>query len=602
MNGVRLINAYGPTEATITATAFEIALRFAAGVAIQRIPIGRPLANREIYILDRYGNPVPVGVPGEIHIGGAGLARGYLNRPDLTAEKFIPNPFGNESGARLYRTGDMARYRLDGNIDFLGRVDHQVKIRGFRIELGEIEAALGQYLGVREAVVLAREEGPGERRLVAYVVAEKEPSLTIDGLRQFLKQKLPEYMMPAALVTLETMPLMPNGKTDRQALPDPARTRLEVEKTFVAPRDALEAQLVGLWEEVLNVRPIGVRDNFFELGGHSLTAVRLFGLIENRLGKRLPLAAVFQGATIEHLATIFREHVESGLPSCLVAIQPNGSKRPLFLVHPAGGHVFPYVHLAGRLGFDQPCYGLQARGLEQEQEPHTRIEDMATHYINALRTVQPAGPYHLGGWSMGGVIAFEMAQQLHAQGQEVDFLALLDARVPTSDDSFEGENFEARLLADFIRYFGLSLEPRELVVDAPNDELLSRVLEHAKAAGLVPSDVDASQARPFVELCKADFRATRNYAMRRYPGRVTLFKAAQELAVPTADPTLGWSIWAAGGVEVHVASGNHATMVYNPHVESLAEAIKTCLSQAQSPMELLADGRESSDGMNKADL
>ena len=202
---------------------------------------------------------------------------------------------------------------------------------------------------------------------------------------------------------------------------------------------------------------------------------------------------------------------------------------------------------------------------------------------------------------MGGVVAFEMAQQLHAQGQEVAFLALLDARIPTSHDSFEDENFEARLLADFVRYFGLSLEPRELVVAAPRDELLSRVLEHAKAAGLVPSDVDASQARPFVELCKADFRATRNYAMHRYPGRVTLFKAAQELVVPAADPTLGWSNWAAGGAEVHVVPGNHATMVYNPHVESLAEAIKTCLSQAQSPMELLADGRESSDGMKKAD-
>jgi len=602
MRGVRLINAYGPTEATITANAFEITPRLGEIAANQGIPIGRPLANREIYILDRYGNPVSVGVPGEVHIGGAGLARGYLNRPDLTAEKFIPNAFGQEPGGRLYRTGDIARYRLDGNVEFLGRLDHQVKIRGFRIELGEIEAALGQYPGVREAVVLAREETPGERRLVAYVVTEKESSVAIEDLRRFLKQKLPEYMMPAALLTLESMPLMPNGKIDRKALPASAPTRREVEKTFVAPRDALEAELIGLWEEVLNVRPIGVTDNFFELGGHSLTAVRLFGLIENRLGKRLPLAAVFQGATIEHLATIFRAHVESGGPSCLVAIQPNGGKPPLFLVHPAGGHVFPYVHLAKCLGFDQPCYGLQAKGLEQGQEPHTRIEDMATHYINALRTVQSAGPYHLGGWSMGGVIAFEMAQQLHAQGQEVDFLALLDARVPSSDDSFEGENFEASLLADFIRYFGLSLEPRELAVEAPSDELLSRVLEHAKAAGLVPSDVDAAQARPFVELCKADFRATRNYAMHRYPGRVMLFKAAQELAVPAADPTLGWSTWAAGGVDVHVVSGNHATMVYSPHVESLAEAIKTCLSQTQSPMELLADGRESSDGMKKAAL
>ena len=594
LHRVRLINAYGPTEAAITATAYEITPRFDEDTDLQKVPIGRPLANREIYILDRYGNPVPVGVPGELYIGGAGLARGYLNRPDLTAEKFIPNPFSREPGARLYKSGDLARYRLDGNIDFLGRVDNQVKIRGFRIELEEIEAALGQHLAVREAVVLAREEAPGDRQLIAYVVPRQEERPTTDDLRGFLKHKLPGYMVPAVFVPLDAMPLMPSGKVDRRALPAPKGIRPELEKAFVAPRDALEVQLAHLWEEVLNVRPIGVRDNFFELGGHSLTAVRLFALIENRLGKRLPLAAVFQGATVEHLATIFRQHANSAPQSSLVAIQPGGSKRPLFLIHPAGGHVFPYVHLARCLGLDQPCYGLQARGLEKEQDPHTRIEDMATYYIEALQTVQPVGPYLIGGWSMGGVVAFEMAQQLHAQGQRVAFLALLDGRIPNPEEDFEDEDFEETLLADFIRYFGLSLDPRKSLARLPKDELLARVLEQAKTAGLVPQDVEASQARPFIELCKADFRATRNYLMHRYPGRVTLFKAAQELAEPSSDPTLGWSKWAAGGVEVHVVPGNHASMVYKPHVEVLAEAMRTCLNHAQSTV-WSADGSEPSD-------
>ena len=365
VNSIRLLNAYGPTETTITATAFEIAPRPGENTTYQRVPIGRPLANRAIYILDRHGNPVPIGVHGHLHIGGAGLARGYLNRPDLTAEKFVPDPFSAEPGARMYKTGDLARYRPDGNIEFLGRADHQVKIRGFRIELGEIEAALGQHPAVREAVVLAREDAPGEKRLVAYVVADA----TTDELRRFLKDKLPESMVPAVVVLLDALPVTPNGKIDRRALPAPDRSRPELEKAFVAPRDDLERQLAHIWEEVLGVRPVGVTDNFFELGGHSLLAVRLFAVIEKRLGKKLPLTAVFQGATVEHLAGVLRQQATPGPQSSLVAIQPGGSKRPLFLVHPAGGHVFPYIHLAQFLGPDQPCYGLQARGRGRRTRP-----------------------------------------------------------------------------------------------------------------------------------------------------------------------------------------------------------------------------------------
>jgi aspartate racemase len=576
LNSIRLINAYGPTETTITATAFEIAIRHGGNTRYQRVPIGRPLAGRSIYILDRDDNPVPIGVHGHLHIGGAGLARGYLNRPDLTAERFIPDPFSDEPGARMYRTGDLARYLPDGNIEFLGRADHQVKIRGFRIELGEIEAVLGQHPAVREAVVLAREDVPGEKRLVAYVVADS----TADELRRFLKDKLPEYMVPAVVVPLEALPMAPSGKVDRRALPAPDRSRPELEKVFVAPRDDLELELVHIWEEVLGVRPVGVRDNFFELGGHSLLAVRLFAFIEKRLGKKLPLTTVFQGATVEQLAGVLRRQAAPGPQSSLVAIQPGGSKRPLFLVHPAGGHVFPYIHLAQFLGPDQPCYGLQARGVEDGQEPHTRIEDMAAHYIQAMQTVQPTGPYLLGGWSMGGVVAFEMAQQLHARGQRVALLALLDGRIPTPDDTFPEADSEAISLVE--RYFGISFGPMESLAELPKDEQLASLLETAKSAGLVPAELDVSQALRFVELLRSDLRATQNYGLRLYPGRITFFKASETLTGTSVDPTMGWSEWAKGGVEVHVVPGNHANLMYEPHVEVLARMLTACLDQAQS--------------------
>ncbi len=260
----------------------------------------------------------------------------------------------------------------------------------------------------------------------------------------------------------------------------------------------LERELVRIWEEVLGVRPVGVRDNFFELGGHSLLAVRLFALIEKRLRRRLPLTTVFHGATVEHLASVLRQQATLDRHASLVPIKPGGANKPLFLVHPAGGHVFPYVHLAQFLGPEQPCYGLQAKGVEDGEDPHTRIEDMAAYYIQALQTVQPTGPYCLGGWSMGGVVAFEMAQQLHAQGQRVALLALLDGRIPTPDETFPEEDSEAIALVE--RYFGISFEGMGSLAELPKDEQLSLMLEQAKSAGLVPAELDVSQALRFVEL------------------------------------------------------------------------------------------------------
>lgn len=321
-----------------------------------------------------------------------------------------------------------------------------------------------------------------------------------------------------------------------------------------------------------------------------MAAVRLFALIENTLGRRLPLAAVFQGATIEYLAGLLRHNATPAAHLCMVPIQPGGAKPPLFLIHPAGGHVFPYVHLADALGRDQPCYGLQAKGLEEGQEPQARIEDMAAYYLEALQSVQSEGPYFLGGWSMGGVVAFEMAQQLLAQGQRVALVALLDARIPTPDEDVAEEDLEATLLGDVVRYCGLSLGSWDSLTRLSKHELLTRVLEQAKSAGLVPPDIQAFQAQRFLELCKADFRATRSYVLQRYAGRVTLFKASQELGGTASDSTLGWSKWAAGGVDVHVVPGNHANMVYKPHVEVLAEKLRACVKEGARGEAWFADG------------
>ena len=279
---------YGPTETTVWSSIFQIGNHAAFQTKEASEAIGRPIANTQIYLLDQYLQPVPIGVSGELHIGGDGLARGYLNRPELTAEKFIPNPFSNEPNARLYKTGYLARYLPDGNIEYLNRIDNQVKLRGFRIELGEIEAVLIQHPKVREAVVIIREDQPGDKRLVAYLVLTKaQEVIPTNILRQFLKEKLPDYMVPAAFVKLKAMPLTPNGKVDRRALPAPTQVGQESQEAFVVSQDKLERQLTNIWENVLGIHPLGVNDNFFDHGGHSLLAVTLLDKVEKNFGKSL---------------------------------------------------------------------------------------------------------------------------------------------------------------------------------------------------------------------------------------------------------------------------------------------------------------------------
>ena len=415
-------NMYGPTETTIWSSVYKV-----EGKDEKLVPIGKPIANTTFYILDADRQPVSEGAKGELYIGGEGLARGYFERDELTAEKFVPDPFSARSQARMYRTGDLARFLHDGNVEFLGRIDHQVKIRGFRIELGEIEAVLEQHSGVNQAVVIAREDTPGDKRLVAYFVAAVPGSVTSAELRLHSAKQLPDYMTPSAFVSMAKLPVTPNGKVDRKALPAPTGNDFKTEAEYVAPRDETERKLSQLWEEVLGVRPISVTANFFELGGRSILAARLFTKILRTFGKELPLSTLFRSPTVEQLAKELQPSAQAAEYRTMVPIQEKGSKPPFFCVHGGAGSTLFLHELASELGADRPFYGIEPEGMDGKPFQRRTVEEMAAHYLGEIRKVQPSGPYFIGGYCFGGLVAFEMARILKQRGETPAVVALFSA-------------------------------------------------------------------------------------------------------------------------------------------------------------------------------
>ncbi|MFB2968337.1 amino acid adenylation domain-containing protein [Aerosakkonema sp. BLCC-F183] len=572
----KFFNAYGPTETTVWATIAEIT------DDSEKPSIGRPIPNTQVYILDKYLQPVPIGIIGELYIGGDGVAEGYLNHPELTAERFISlseTRFLQETGflrlyetgfLHLYKTGDLARYRKDGNIDFFGRIDEQVKIRGFRIELAEIEAVLNQHPAVREAVVIVREDIPGDRRLVAYIISHQNLTATSVELRNFIKNKLPDYMVPSIFILLDSLPLTANGKVDRRNLPAPFNLKSEISnsKSNIAPRTSTESTLAKIWADLLKIENIGIYDNFFELGGDSLLAIRLIDIIHEQFNRQLPLSSLFLNPTIAGLANALLPETNSLAWSPLVAIHPRGAKPPFFCVHPIFGMVFPYYELAYHLGIEQPFYGLQPLGLDGEKPPLTRIEDMASYYIEALRLVQPNGPYFLGGWSFGGLVAFEMAQQLQKSGQEVALLAVLDtlAPLPGNQVSFwDGLKF---LLTTGMRYiwpFALDYFYLATADDKQQSKIISK-----ESRGRILKELTS---KSIFKVFQANSAATVSYVPQVYPGKITLFKSSDRTSITNQDPTMGWSKLSATVVEVHQVPGNHLTMLRKPNVRVLAEQL-----------------------------
>ena len=578
--GPVIVNQYGPTEITMIATHYP-APESQMGVSGETIPIGRPIANTQIYVLDPHHQPVPVGVPGEVFIGGVGVARGYLNRPELTAERFVDDPYSAGGVHRLYKTGDRARYRSDGNLEFLGRLDDQVKIRGFRVELGEIEAVLGQHPSVSLAAVVAEHDGQHGSRLVAHVVDRSGHEFRPAILRDFLKERLPDFMVPSVFIALTSMPLTPTGKIDRRALPAPDQARPKLEEAFVAPRTPVERALGGIWCDLLGMDQVGLHDNFFDLGGHSLLATRVIARMRGAFGVEVGLHRFFDAEpTIARMAeeveslrrTLPAEVVPADAPawSSLIPIHPEGSRPPLFCVHWAGGHVVIYRDLARHLGPDQPVYGLQALGLDGIRRPHARIEDMAAHYLREVRALQPTGPYYLVGASMGGKIAYEMAQQLLGQGERVAMLALIDAtgdvdRQPLPvDERFQLHLTNLRRLgwARGVEYLGerVRVRLRRLAYGwwIRTGRPWPRFLRNLRAIG---------------------YAAARNYHPRSYPGKVTLFRASHRPLGGTSEFFLGWDRVAEGGMEVHEIPGDHVTLLKEPGARLLAEALSRCLSR-----------------------
>ncbi|HEY6804800.1 MAG TPA: amino acid adenylation domain-containing protein [Pyrinomonadaceae bacterium] len=861
----RLVNEYGPTETVVGCCVFESPQGTIPGGPV---PIGKPIANTQLYLLDEKQQLVPLGLPGELYIGGDGLARGYLNHPELTAQNFVPHPFSAKAGARLYRTGDIARYLPDGNLEYVGRADHQVKIRGFRIELGEIEAAVAQHPLIREAVVIAREDQPGNKRLVAYCVPREqgisasseqslyrlpnnlevahlnknetdfvykeiyedrtylkhgislkegdtvfdvganiglftlfasqefsvgciyafepipttfavlrrnagmynlnaklyecglsdrsgtetftfypkmsvmsgayadaeedeglarstlknqdavldryaddlmagrfereqfkcqlrtiseiigeneiqridllkidvekseldvlkgiedadwrrikqlvievhdragqlqeitrllsrhgfnfvvdqdelvqdtdlyniyaihpsreeerrgiaaaprtnassqprnEHQLSPDSLRAYLEKTLPAYMIPTEFVMLETLPLTANGKVDRRALPSLNGNGSDKAETFIAPRDVLELRLAHIWEDILGRRTVGVRDDFFKLGGHSILAARLMARIQQLLGINLPLATLFKRATIEYLASLLRREQPASVFSSLVNIQSGHSTLPFFCVHPSGGNVLCYAALAHHLGPQQTFYGLQSWGLSGVNFPHTTIEEMAAHYLNEMKTVQPHGPYFLGGWSMGGVVAFEIAQQIQMQGEQIGLLALLDSRAPSLAPEIS-EITELQLIQTFAQDLGLDLQSirfsqSELERLRP-DEQLSYLFACSRESNILPPDLELDQLRRLYQLFKINRDAMLSYMPQGKQDRITLLRTEEFSTTNGHIGSGGWDSFATKGVEVHVVQGNHFNMVREPFVKSLASQLRACLDAA----------------------
>ncbi len=569
-------NMYGPTETTIWSTVRRVERGSGA------VSIGGPIDNTRIYIVDSQFNPVPIGVPGELCIGGHGVARGYRNRPELTAEKFVPDTFSSEQGSRLYKTGDLARFLADGTVECLGRTDHQVKLRGFRIELGEIEAVLSRYPAVQQAVVVDRWIS-GDKRLVGYVVASAAAATSSD-LKAFLRSSVPEYMIPAGFVFLETLPLTPNGKVDRNALPEPDESRVERDNGFLAPRDAIELQLANVWEAVLGVRPIGMRDNFFELGGHSLLAVRLFAEIEKVFGKKLPLATLFQAPDIENFAKVLREAGWTPSWSSLVPIQPSGSKPAFFCVHAHGGNVLNFYDLARRLGPDQPFFGLQAQGLDGSQPKHTSIEEMAAHYIKEIRGVQPVGPYLLGGYCFGGKVAFEMAQQLHAQAEDVALVALIDAFAPGYRTLLPwGLRKWAQIKFHWRNFNGLDGKEKLPYLLEKGRIARLRVGKFGKAiATKACLRLGFSPPRELEGAMKqVEPSRIRPYSPKLYRGKLSIFAPTESHSgYHRFECHLGWIGLASDGLDIHPIRGHVTAIIREPYVKELGEALNACISGA----------------------
>lgn len=520
--GRSLENQYGPAETHVVSSHL---LAHPSSNGSDLPPIGRPIYNTGLYVLDRHAMEMPIGTVGELYIGGQGLARGYFLAPRLTAERFLPNHFCDEPGARHYRTGDLANYRADGKLEFHGRNDDQVKIRGYRVEPREIETVLCRHSDVEAAVVVPREKN--ENLTLAAFVVTKNKKNGVLGIRTFLGERLPAYMLPASITRLERLPVNANGKLDHGALPAP---RPMISSTYLPPDDDVSWLLAEVWGRVLGVDPVGPRDNFFELGGHSLLAVTLIAEIERIFSCRLPLSSLFRAPTIVSFAELLRGRESQRACSVIFPLCERGSPPPIFFVHPGGGHIFCYAALTRSLGAHHPFYAFQAPGLEDDQRPLNRVEALAARYLTALKKVRPNGPYVLGGWSLGGTIAFEMACLLESGGDQVDRLVLCD-----------------------------TYAPRLMSTPQPDGSELSQQLQDYLTGllGRVPANMNRQRFTRLRRVFRANLEAVECYRPKSFGGSTLLFRSEPDGGAQDR----GWGPWLHGNLEIiNLAEGHYELM------------------------------------------
>jgi amino acid adenylation domain-containing protein len=581
VRGIGVYNSYGPTETTVTATSYWVRS------GEDPLPIGAPLANTRAFVLDAHRNLVPVGVHGELYIGGAGVSRGYLNRPELTAERFVTW----YTGERLYRTGDRARWRADRTLEFVGRMDRQVKIRGFRVELGEIEAAISLHESVDQVVVWPHIDADSQKRLIAYVVPAsgaiwEQPDVNKRNmlqttLREHLRQRLPSYMIPSTFVVLDTLPLTSTGKIDRKALPVHQET--DVPQSLHRPRSVTEQDLLAIWQEVLQNSTVEIFDNFFELGGHSLLAVRLAAQVADAFDTELPLQALFRYPTVAELAGYLEQSNPDLSWSTLVALQPHGDKAPLFCVPGDGGNVFYFYPLVKELGSDQPVYGLESLGLDGKQPPHATVEEAAEHHIRQIRARWPHGPYYLAGHSFGGLVVYEMALQLSRAGETINMLAIMDTLppfmpLPTATEPELMMIFEGLFAEEYGCPTSLTQEQLDPLTSEQRLQALKQALERLE---VLPAGATMAHVRGIFSVFKT------NTQTKYHPRDVIklpfdLLLAEESPADEQKEIIEGWL--QLGRPRVQIVPGSHTTMTYPPHVTVLANQLKTCLAMAETPV------------------
>lgn len=553
-------NVYGPTETTIWSTIYKIPQAETGFEQNEIVKIGKPIANTSLFILDDYLKQTPPGIEGEIYIGGDGLSSGYYNQPELTDERFIYTSINSDEVTRIYKTGDKGKFSADGNLEYSGRSDFQVKIRGYRIELGEIETVLRLHTNVTDTVAHVQEDTSGDKKLIAYFVSQK--NIEANELKELLREKLPEYMVPSFFVKLDALPMTPNGKINRKALPAPEVTAKETkadDSGVLMQISSTEETLVDIWKEILSIDRVGIHDNFFELGGHSLIGVRLFIEIEKKLGVKLNLQSLFKAPTVSGLAALI-DNEESAIEwQPVVALQPHGSRPPLFCIHMHNGNIYRWKVLEKYLPSDQPIYAIQPRALDLKQEPHRNIEEMAQHYVELIKEVQPHGPYHLLGLCYGGMVVFEMALQLQEKGERVAMAAMINNYAPLENQAYY------RMRKEFEGFLNLKFSEKINYALQKNMSLGRKIKNKAIELFLKPAATTyTGKKREHEDIRIIHTLALMHYNPKKiYNGDIFVIQAGNEVEDPEFyDNTLGWKRLVKGKIEIaKVAGSNNDTII-----------------------------------------